>query len=66
MGAQAKHITILVKNMERRKEIEAEMMELIVSMHTQMKEVEEMILAGYDGRLEEMREVLNEAQEKLC
>ena len=51
--------------MERRKEIEAQITELIVSMHTRMKEVKGMILAGYDGRLDEMRSVLDETQRAL-
>lgn len=41
------------------------MMELVVGMHARMKEVEAMILVGYEGRLDETRLVLDEARQAL-
>ncbi|KFH47278.1 hypothetical protein ACRE_019270 [Hapsidospora chrysogenum ATCC 11550] len=61
-AARAKHITTLVENMEKRSKIEAEMMEILGGMSARMKEVEDMILAGYDGRLEEVMSVLDGRQ----
>jgi hypothetical protein len=49
--------------MERRSKIEAEMMEILRGMFARMKEVEGMILAGYDGRLEEAMSVLDDGRQ---
>lgn len=51
--------------MERRKQIEVQMTELIAGMHARMQEVETMILVGYEGRLDEMKSMLGEAQQAL-
>lgn len=52
--------------MEKRSKIEAEMMEILRGMSARMKEVEDMILAGYDGRLDEAMSVLDDGRQRCA
>lgn len=44
----------MMESTEQRKNIETEMLEVVVRMHTTMGELEEMMLAGYRGREDEV------------
>ncbi|VUC27073.1 unnamed protein product [Clonostachys rosea] len=46
----------ICRSLERRQAIEAQMVELIADTHTKMKEVEDVIMAGYEGREKEASE----------
>ena len=51
---RGEHILQMMESTERRKNIENEMLELVVRMHIAMGELEEMMLAGYRGREDEV------------
>lgn len=61
---QTKHITTIIENMERRKQIEMEAQNIVANMQSRVEDVEQMILAGYDGRLEAMSQALEVGQAK--
>jgi hypothetical protein len=43
-------VKTLIESIDRRQQLESQMVDLVVSMHEDMREVEEMMAAGYDGR----------------
>lgn len=48
----------LLEKMQRRKEIETEMTDMVSHVHARMVAMEEMILKGYEGRERDMMSVL--------
>jgi hypothetical protein len=50
---------------EKRKLIEARMLDVVAGVHSEMQEVEEMILAGYRGRRDEAQLSLEALSGKL-
>ena len=48
--------------MERRKEIEMEVQKILTGVQGRTEEVEQMMLVGYDGRLEAMNKALEAGQ----
>lgn len=52
----------IIEKLERRREIEEQMVEYVTEMHTQMRKVEVVMLAGYHGREEEAISLKNNAR----
>jgi hypothetical protein len=50
MEKQARHVTTLIESIDKRQQLESQMVNLVLGMHEDMREVEEMMAAGYDGR----------------
>lgn len=49
----------VIELVEKRKQIERKMLEIVADVHSTMQEVEEMMLAGYKGRHREAKQSLN-------
>ncbi|QPH00614.1 hypothetical protein C2857_004387 [Epichloe festucae Fl1] len=61
----AQNLKRVMDLVEKRKLIEARMLDVVAGVHSQMQEVEEMILAGYRGRRDEAQLSLEALSGKL-
>ncbi|TWU74524.1 hypothetical protein ED733_005876 [Metarhizium rileyi] len=55
----AQQLKAVIELVEKRKQIENRMLEIVADVHSSMQEVEEMMLAGYKGRHKEAKQSLN-------
>ena len=55
---QAKHIATLIESLERRKQIEKEMLAIVEEARERAEELEAMMDKGYEGRLEAMKKTV--------
>ncbi|KID90102.1 T-complex protein 1 [Metarhizium guizhouense ARSEF 977] len=55
----AQQLKTVIELVEKRKQIENKMLQVVADVHASMQEVEEMMLAGYKGRHKEAKQTLN-------
>ncbi|KIE03206.1 T-complex protein 1, partial [Metarhizium majus ARSEF 297] len=55
----AQQLKKVIELVEKRKQIEDKMLQVVADVHASMQEVEEMMLAGYKGRHKEAKQTLN-------
>lgn len=60
--SQAKHIAELLEAVERKRDIEAQMVNVVSNLHAAMREVEAIMLAGYEGREKEVNSLMDVGQ----
>ncbi|KAK7425664.1 hypothetical protein QQZ08_007882 [Neonectria magnoliae] len=53
--SRAAHVNAMIEATERRKDIEAKMMDLVLKINSSTKELEAMMMKGYLGREEEVK-----------
>ncbi|KHN99989.1 uncharacterized protein MAM_01913 [Metarhizium album ARSEF 1941] len=59
LASLAQQLRTVIELVEKRKQIENRMLEVVADVHSSMREVEEMMLAGYKGRHKEAKQRLN-------